>query len=422
MPPVGDTDDRGELFLIRAGEKVIGRRVFEAGPLSPALARGYAAELATHDAATVWGLPDFMYLAGPQRTGKGYRELGDGLIVVGTFGLVLQVKSRGTPGEDDRERRWLQKKSAQALRQGQGSIRRLQSATVQLTNRRGRVIELEANTLQWLTVVIVDHGSPPPEVEIPVPGDAVVMLRRDWEFLFEQLKSTHAVAQYCARVSGEPNALGAEPARYYELAGLDSEAAPKPLPDGLVGPGVRVSKPLLPFAPVGNDDLEAVALVRELMESVAAHPPKLTDEAARLRVLAELDRLPVANRADVGRFLLEAIDQLAHDTSGEIQWRARSLRGAAGEIHLGFVVCSRVHSVELQDVFGLWVRLHHHDVLEARGDIDQLLTVGCLLTPRSGSEVWDTTMAAIQGDPEFTREELELAREVWPTGGSTAAV
>jgi hypothetical protein len=88
MPPVGESDDRGELLLIRTEEKVIGRRVFEAGPLSPALARGCAAELATHDAATVWGLPDFMYLAPQQPVGKGYRELGDGLIIVGAFGLV----------------------------------------------------------------------------------------------------------------------------------------------------------------------------------------------------------------------------------------------------------------------------------------------------------------------------------------------
>src|ERR1700722_3851730 len=188
MPPVGESDDRGELLLIRTEEKVIGRRVVEAGPLSPALARGYAAELATHDAATVWGLPDFMYLAPQQPVGKGYRELGDGLIIVGAFGLVLQVKSRDTPREEERERRWLQKKSTQALRQGQGSIRRLLSAPVRLRNRRGREIELDAGGRQWLTVVVLDHDSPPAEIEIPVPENAVVMLRRDWEFLFEQLK------------------------------------------------------------------------------------------------------------------------------------------------------------------------------------------------------------------------------------------
>jgi hypothetical protein len=420
---VDDRNDRGQLLLINTGEKVIGRRIFEAGPLSPSLARGYAAELATHDAATVWGLPDFVYLAPQKSVGKGHRELGDGLIIVGALGLVLQVKSRGAPGAQERERHWLQKKSAQALRQGQGSIRRLQSAPVRLMNRRGREIELEADGRQWLTVVVLDHDSPPPETEIPVSENAVAMLRRDWEFLFEQLKSTHAVAQYCARVSGDPLALGAEPARYYELAHLDSEASPKPLPASMVGLGIHVSKPLLPFAPVGNDDLEALALVRELMEAVAAHPPTLTDEAGRLRVLAELDRLPVTNREDVGRFLLDAIDELAQDSSREAQWRSRSIRGRAGGVHLGFVVCSREHSAQLQDVFGLWVRLRHHDMLVARGDVDRLLTVGCLLTPRAGGfESWDTTMAAIQGDPELTPEELAAARELWPTGGTAAAV
>jgi hypothetical protein len=49
----GHSDDRGELLLIGTRKKVIARRVFAAAPLSPALAQG-AAELATHDAATVW--------------------------------------------------------------------------------------------------------------------------------------------------------------------------------------------------------------------------------------------------------------------------------------------------------------------------------------------------------------------------------
>jgi hypothetical protein len=40
---------------------------------------------------------------------------------------------------------------------------------------------------------------------------AVVLLRRDWEFLFDQLKSTHTVAQYFEPAASEALELGQEP-------------------------------------------------------------------------------------------------------------------------------------------------------------------------------------------------------------------
>src|SRR5688572_27749241 len=90
----------------------------------------------------------------------------------------------------------------------------------------------------------------------PEKGDAVVLLRRDWEFLFEQLKSTDAVIRYLHRVSTmghEP--LGDEPRRYYELAAADAAAPPGPVDPRLVKPGMMsASIPFLPQAPAGIDD------------------------------------------------------------------------------------------------------------------------------------------------------------------------
>lgn len=109
------------------------------------------------------------------------------------------------------------------------------------------------------------------------------------------------------------------------------------------------------------------------------------------------------------------MDELLNESSPDSVWRMRSLRGGVGEAHLGYAVCSRPHNPQLADVFGWWVRLRHHDALAVRRDVDTLTTVGVLLTPRADNDSWDTTMAAISGDPEFTAEELAELRKLWPS-------
>jgi hypothetical protein len=350
-------DPLADLLIFATSERVLARGIPASRPLRRDMAQGYAAELATHDAATVWGLPDFVFTAAEPRTGPGARELGDGLLVVGELGIVLQVKSREhRSGDPAREAKWLEKKTAQALRQGAGTIRRLRMAPAKLTNRRGRTIELDARQMRWLTVVVLDHDDPPPHTAPPTDLNAVVLLRRDWQFLFDQLKSTHAVADYCRRVAGEAIELGDEPTRYHELADADARARPGRLDAKLIGAGTQVSKPMLPLAPAASEDLEAHLLVRHIFEAIARSPPKEFDEVDRLRVLAELDRLPVSHRAGVGRFLLDAMDEVAVTPAGYTVWKMRSMRGPAGGAHLGYAVSSAPHSEMIQDLFGLWVR------------------------------------------------------------------
>ncbi|MDQ3762975.1 MAG: hypothetical protein M3460_15395 [Actinomycetota bacterium] len=216
---VGIVSDDDQLTLLVSTEHgVFERSIPAATSLNRYAPRGPAAERATQDAAATWGLPDFVMAPMVERKGPGIREISDGLIVVGDRGLVVQVKSRDTaPGSAERETSWLTKKIAEGGRQVDGTTRRLSSKTTTMVNGRGRTVDLDGTTITWTGVIIVDHPSPPPEYQLPelrtrIP--TVVLLRRDWEFLFYQLRSTHAVIDYLARVSGSTGRLGAEPERY----------------------------------------------------------------------------------------------------------------------------------------------------------------------------------------------------------------
>lgn len=412
---------QGELTIIVETERgAMVRTVPSASPLSPDMSHGSAAEAATQDAAAVWGLPDFVYLPATQRVGAATRELGDGLILVGKVGIVMQIKSRETPSPDPaRELAWLEKKAAHALEQGLGTVRRMNMGPVELTSLRGRTSEIDASQYRWYVVVVLDHPDPPEDFTPTIANaelPTVVLLRRDWEFLFDQLKSTYAVAQYVERIAGRECALGREPARYYDLAQADAAARPSPFPPALLGAGRLVPMPLLPMAPAASDDRPAHALVRTLFEDIACTRLTNATEANRLHLLAELDKLPVGQRAGIGRFMLEAMKQVAAEGRDGIAWQLRTARGEGGRVHLGFGACSAPWSEDIQGMFSLWLQLRHYDVLAAAEDVEGLTSVAVLLTPRSdGRRPWDTTVAAVSGALNFSAAELEELREIWPT-------
>lgn len=413
------TVDEGELTLvIETPRGPLIRRIPTASPLPDEESQGLAAEVATHDAAAVWGLPDFVFRPRLTSVGSGTRELGDGTLLVGDLGVSLQVKSREAPSPDtDRERRWLAKKAGEGLRQGNGSIRRLCLEPTELTNLRGTTVSVDGNEYRWLVVVVLDHANPPVEVMPPLESKhpAVVLLRRDWEFLFDQLKSTNAVVRYLERVASEAIPLGTEPVRYHELALADHDALPTRLPPQLVGGGTEIHAPVLPLLPAAADDLGAHQLVRALFEDFATTLVTRVDESDRLKVLAELDRLPVTERTEIGRFVLRAFQEVSADSREGIVWRLRSIRGPAGHAHLGFGACSQPHSEVIQQGFRTWVQLRHHDVQSATHDVDGLMTVGVLLTPGSRyPRPWDTTVVAVAGDFGLSEETVAELRELWP--------
>jgi hypothetical protein len=407
------------LVETRAG--VFRRRVPPASPLRQDIVQGRAAEQATHDSAALWGLPDFVYRAELRKLGSGSRELGDGILIVGDLGIVIQVKSREALSSDaEKERSWIEKQSRKALEQAAGTLRQLHREAARMTNARGRTLRIDGNDLRWLVCVVIDHPGAPAGIQLPV-GDlahpAVIMLRRDWEFLFDQLKSTHAVGAYLERVAGESLELGREPARYYECAAADEAAPPGDIDPALLGPdGNRVSTPLLPLEPAATQDEPAHRMLRVILEDIATSPLGTTSESRRLKILSELDRLPIAYRSQVGRLLLTALDEIADEPADETKWRFRRIRGELGRgrlVQLGFGVGSAFSQMH-QDAFGSWVQLRHYELQEVAGDAEELTTVGVLLTPRGdGVRDWDTTMSAVSGRIDLPMDDLALYRKIW---------
>jgi SEC-C motif len=402
-------------LVIRTPTGIAVRRIPTARPLPGSREPGYEAEDASSDAATIWGLPDFTCTVGTVTKGNARREVADRLIVIGGDGAVIQVKARvALTGDAKKEARWLHKQIAQAIRQGRGTVRTLCARQpVPATNARGNAIEIVADDYAWLIVVIIDHRRPPDGVIpalAPDGDDVVVMLRRDWEFLFDQLKSTHAVMTYLKRVSGASIELGTEPARYYDLAQDDADATPSPVDLDQLGDGAQPhSEPLLPMEPVGNDplDLNALHLIRAIMEDLAIAPITGAPELMRLRALAALDEVPVAQRVQIGRLLIRWMEVVA-DAPDEV--RMRRLAGSPEKAQLAFGVAGSLK----QDLFSLWLQLRHYERQERTGRRDEQVSIGVQLTPRHDPKrPWDTTMIAVSGAIDFTAEEVAELRTLF---------
>src|SRR5215218_10789752 len=86
-PPPGFTQ-----LVIETANGIALRNVPPAMPLRLRESQGKEAEEATHGAAAFWGLHDFVFRPEVRRTGSGVRELGDGMLLVGDIGIVVQVK------------------------------------------------------------------------------------------------------------------------------------------------------------------------------------------------------------------------------------------------------------------------------------------------------------------------------------------
>jgi hypothetical protein len=384
--------------------------------------RGYAAEDATRGSAARWGLPDFVYRARVARRASATRELGDAFLAVGHLGAVLQVKARTSPGDDTgRERTWLTKAIADARSQARGTMRTLGSAGApRLVNERGREVVLR-DVVDWLPVIILDH--PGLEGYVPDPGP-VVLLRRDLEFLFQQLKSTYAVVEYLGRIAPmEPVVLGLESVRYYELALADAVAEPGRLDPSIEGiaHARRKRGPLLPLAPAGHDERYHV-VIRVLLEDLATAPlGELGDETDRVLALGAIDSLPVSYRADTGQTILDWLDELSQPRKGGPIWRVRS-HIAEGRPYLLFGAAARDDD-EVREAFGGLVTLRHVQMGERNPVRSAGLTVGVLLTPRSdGLRPWDTTLVATRGAAALDADYRALLERAWgPFGGRASA-
>lgn len=277
-------------------------------------------------------------------------------------------------------------------------------------------MNVDGNEVEWVGVVVIDHPDPPAVAtpthepsELPV----IAITRRDWEFLFDQLRSTAAVTDYIHRIAGEaPAPLGDEVMRYYELAKADIDVAPRPTPSWVTGFGKHESHPRLPIAPATSDDTAGHALFRSILEDIAESEIDQPEER-RLIVLALLDRYPVAERARLGRLLLDHLDTVLQAADGETVWRARRVVQDDGALHMAFAACSHFTEVH-RDFFREWAILRHHDTGLALGAGQLLTTVAVMLTPRHRpGRLWDTSMLYLHGDLDLDEEALANNRRLF---------
>jgi hypothetical protein len=395
-------------LFIETPNGVFVRRILPASLLAPDDAKGPAAESATRNAASRWGLPDFVFRPVLRRRGAGVRELGDAIVVAGDRAACVQIKARDAPlGSDARERAWLDKAIADGARQGTGTIRSLRRESAVMINERGRRLTIVGSRKKWLNITVLDH----PGIDGYMPSsDSVVLLRRDWEFLFDQLKSTYAVLEYAERIGRSAHeVLGHEPIRYYELAAADLKAPKGKIDDRLaaLGPATR-SVPLLPMQPVAHGEI-----IRGVLEDITTCEwPGQTDPADVLEILAAIDAAPVAYRAELGRDILSWLQEMPAVPVGEVRWRFRRLMWP-DRPHLIFGAAPRFNAV-IQDAWESLIRLRHQQHLELMPERSDLMTVGILLTPRADARrAWDTTVGATTGEQEFEPDFRSALERLW---------
>lgn len=406
--------DRITLF-IETEDGVRRRTILPAVPLPPEMERGIAAENAIRAAAAIWGMPDFIFEPAHETSGSGVREVGDGILITSGTAVMIQSKSREQSGDlEERESNWLTKNITKGLKQGAGSVRFLSTRPVAMRNRRGRTVTIDGTTLTWISLVLVDHDKVPDGYMPPdTPSNAVVMLRRDWEFLFNQLRSARSVVSYLRRVTGEKVALGTEPIRYHELALADLDVAPPSAPEWATRGATVSSVPLAPLDPAGTAATSAHFVLRTIQEDVALCSIPAEEELTRIELLSRLDSIPVASRSDLGERLQVYMSEAKTWSRRSLITSARIYLPIAGDEFdspIVFMIASRLDEMAKM-VFHARVELQHHDFF-AIADMANLTTIGVLLTPgtTSGRE-WDTTFIAARGDLGLDGDYVDAIRE-----------
>lgn len=410
------------IMLVQRPDGVYGRIVPMPGALDPAAQRGAAAEDASRNSAARWGLPDFVFHPEIVQRGAATREIGDGTIVCGNRGLAVQVKARTHPTDQpDRERSWIAKKAKEGARQASGSVRTVQRNRIAHTNARGRSIIIDGNTIEWAGIVVIDYDTPPENlsaysetVQIPY----VVVLRREWDFLFDQLRSTTAVVNYLHRIAGDLIEPGEHVPNYYELALADERTPPdlthSRIPNSLSDPALRTSHPLLPLEPASAADEYGARMYRQILEDLARGPWD-RDESDRLLLLYLLDKLPVAERAVIGRRLLTHMGQAPHVDVGTTRWDFRRYLLGETDLHLAYGVCNQFTDLH-KEAFRQWGMLRHHEWLTAVEPDRRsgATTVAVMLTPRHDRvRPWDTTLFAFFGEMTLEADELASMQRLW---------
>ncbi|MGP5247868.1 hypothetical protein [Corynebacterium flavescens] len=410
----------GAFTLLRLdGDVVYGREIPEASPPEPSVEFGIGVERASLEAAATLGLPDFVFRPKVVRKGPGQREIGDGTLITNGRGIALQVKAReSATGNAQREASWLLKKAAEGLRQAHGTIRcTLNKSDLTLTNLRDRRVRLPGDTIDWVPVVILDHPAPPDDVIPDRESDkhGLILLRRDWEFLWEQLRSVAAIVDYAHRVANDVQIpLGTEASRYFDLADRDVRAESEPVEPWMaeVSEIRQIRGPKLPQEPVDSSDSVGHDVFYRVLEDIAS-TDFTDDEQTRMKILALIDQVAVTHRSELGRTLLRRIDHCALAPVNTLRAQHRILFIDHGRLHLVFSVYSQLtgHHRQLYETWLLHRRQKFLQESRAYGP-DYPWSVGVLLTPRpDGQKLWDTSVFATNSGPTYDRDEFARLEE-----------
>ncbi|MFD9053542.1 hypothetical protein [Streptomyces zaomyceticus] len=288
-----------------------------------------------------------------------------------------------------------------------------------MVNGRGRVMRVDGNAYEWIAVFLLDHPGVPGGITArwqPTGMPSIALTRRDWDFLFGQLRSTTAVLDYLFRAAEEPAVpLGEEPVHYYELAAADAVAPPGEIDTDLVGEGgVLYSVPRLPQAPAGDDGTRAHLMIRFMLEDIALSPlVGLLTEANRHTVLCDLDRLPVAARTAWGHLLLDMLHDVPRVPAQQAKWRFRRQLDASGTRQLIVGAATRFDD-DIRAAFTAFVQLRHHEVTSRTGRAEESSALGILLTPRHDElRPWDTSTVRVHGELDLPEEDLRTYRALW---------
>ena len=270
--------------------------------------------------------------------------------------------------------------------------------------------------------LILDHRDPPAHIEPEGDtGPSLTLLRSDWEFLWNQLRSASAVVDYVHRVAGEePLELGMETNRYFELAECDDNAAPAPVAEWLRDSGASSpTLPLLPTNPPASTDELGFEVFQSLLHDIAASNFD-GEEGFRVHMLGQLDRVAVAGRADLGRLLLRNLAACVRTEPGTRSMAHRLMFLDDGDVQLTFSTMDQLTGYE-HEVWRMWL-LHRRQkfLLESEAYGPELpWTVGVLLTPRpDGGRPWDTSVVATDGPPYFDDDEYERLLSIFPASDS----
>ncbi len=206
---------------------------------------GLAVEDLVRRVAAEFGVPDFVYFPKKVRRGTALKEIGDGILLCGDRGAIVQVKSRGASvAEADSEidaERWAKRELRKAVKQALWSRnelhRRWQSdepvilrpvRALDVPERRQVEFdcELSVDPRRWPAIVVLDHPSID-GISVEMPSDDVFTITSvDWAELQRALRSVAGLLEYVDRCLDQRDVLemplGEEFERFNALCEADS--------------------------------------------------------------------------------------------------------------------------------------------------------------------------------------------------------